>query len=348
MKAAKIFLKRIGFIIFVLSLPIFLSNCGNDDDPGPDPKKEEFPGTLLLDNQGFLDYHWSADGNEIYFSNGLGVFAVSIASGAMRTIDNTGFVKSIHLSADGMSLFYFVSFSVPEVQPIVRIRVDGADRQEFVPDALTGAIVFSPDDSKVAYHGADLVVGDNGFGVTYVYDFNTQIADSIGIGQPRIFNPEGTRLVVRRPAAPDNDTKIFIADLEDGSTEDLDLDVAFSYDYKWNESGLLVGEIIEGRLGYRNYETDEVVFLAPEGTEDFTIHYNQECTEFVLSQSSFLLSFMGVGEFEHMIFSFNNVTSVAEEIAFYHSQFRQRPIRFSPDNIRICYAADNGIWLLVL
>ncbi len=225
--------------IFPVLVLLFFIRCNNN---GPDIPKITRPddlGTLIASDDvpdgkfaSTFVIEWVA-GPEAIFAGSKGLFALNVADGGIRMLDE-GPKYRFKQTSDGQYIYFFdTSVTSGEKKPLYRIKLDGSGREVVVDQVFINAdIAVSKDNSKLAYNRTQTGI--------YIMDFGTGTDTLIRSDGAAIrFSDNNAKLLV---ATNFNYDDMAILDLLTGD-EEL---VGFPRPDQllWNEEGLFFPQII--------------------------------------------------------------------------------------------------------
>ena len=223
-------------ILLVLVL-LFFIRCSNDPDI-PTITKPEDLGTLIAGDDvpdgelaSTFVIEW-ATGPEAILSGGKGLFALNVADGSLRLLDE-GPKYRFKQTSDGQYIYYFNSLVASgEKEALYRIKLDGSEKEVVVDVAFINAdIVVSTDNRLLAYNRSETGI--------YLRDLVTGTDTLLrSEGAAIRFSDNGAQLLVATNFFYDD---MAILDLSTGDEEIIGLPRP---DYLlWNEEGLFFPEI---------------------------------------------------------------------------------------------------------
>jgi len=226
----------------VLVLFVFIG-CNNDPDV-PNNTEPDDLGTLIASDDepdgkfaSTFVIEW-VTGSEAILSGEEGLFALNVADGSIRMLDE-GPKYRFEQTSDGQYIYYFnSSVANGEIEVLYRIKLDGSEKEVVVESAFINAdIVVSKDNSMLAYNRTRTGI--------FLMDFETG-TDTLmrSEGAAIRFSDSGTELLVATNFIYDD---MAIRDLITGD-EELVGSRRPNY-LLWNAEGLFFPEIVNDDEG---------------------------------------------------------------------------------------------------
>ena len=223
--------------IFLVLVLLFFIRCNESDIPtiiepedlGTLIAADEVPDGVLAST---FVIEWVA-GSEAILSGVKGLFALNVASGSFRMLDE-GPKYRFEQTSDGQYIYFFNSSVVfGEKETLYRIKLDGSEKEVIVDAAYINAdIVVSTDNHQLAYNRSETGI--------YLRDLETGNDTLIrSEGAAIRFSEDGAKLLVATNSFYDD---MAILDLNTGDEELIGF--PRQSHLMWNEEGLFSPEIL--------------------------------------------------------------------------------------------------------
>jgi Tol biopolymer transport system component len=304
--------------------------------------EEERRGTLITSqiNTNWLNLVWSKTAEEIITCGNDGINAININTKEIRNLQGNS-TFAIRLSDDGGTIYYLQGDAIQGgVEPLYSISLDGQNKRLLIDEVYVDCFCISPLGLYIAYTGLEEES-------VLIYNTENQSIRSLCNGIPKVFSPDGKKLICATFMGAN--PEYFIIDIETESVTPLSL-VSLGIDenygsyivtFRWLETGIYVlYSLGEPELFYvHNYTTDNNIFSWKVNDGGLFLNWTDDAEKIAYWRSK-----ASSNTFNNTLYVIDLNLGKVRDVVFAKDQVVCN-IAFSPDKKHIAYVLGSSIYM---